>query len=444
MNGKFTRDITLTGLPTVQGEGDLTFRNSDGMGFLTSQLDANRNPVNDFYQITITEAVDTGTAVRIGSTGVAIDALAFSDNGTLYGIGQADATLYTIDPGTGATTAVGSLGVDMNSPVSGMAFVAGAQPGDPSRLVAAIDDRLFQIDVTTGAATPVKAEVYDFGIGSSISGLVAAPGAGAVGNMAARVAVGTGDNVGIGGFIIRGTPDKPVILRGIGPSLTKVPGALADPVIELFDSNGMSLEKNDNWMDSAEKATILSSGLAPGDPKESAIARTLPAGTYTVVLSGAGATSGIGLVEIYDADPGNGSRLGNISSRGFVSTGDKILIGGLIISGSGPQRVAVRALGPDLTGRGVANALADPSLDIRDANGTSVGSNDNFATANQTTELAANGLTPGDPRDSAFIRDFVPGNYTALVTGVGGTGVALVEFYNLTVDAPVNLAIQQP
>lgn len=433
ISGKVLRDIPI-GVTGLQGEGDLAFNPTTGTGYLASVFNATGQPTNDFYTFDVT----TGTSARLGTTGVAINAMKFDPSAsvpTLYAIGEGDvstaapfgaATLYTINIANGATSKVADLSVTPGSPIGAMAFTPSGV------LYASIDDRLYTVDKTNGTATPVSASVLDFSF-SSVSGLVFAPGAGTVGNMAARVAVGVNDNVGIGGFIIRGTPAKTVVLRGVGPSLNTLTGTLVDPLIELFDSTGKSIAMNNDFGDNnaTDAAKIASFGLTPKNSKESALIRTLDAGAYTVKLRGADGGSGLGLVEIYDVDLGNGSRLANISSRGLVTSGNSILIGGLIVSGSGSQRVVVRAVGPDLK---VPNPLQNPSLDIRDANGASVGTNDDFGTGGQTVELATNGLTPGDPRDSALIRDLKPGAYTALVTGVNSTGLALVEFYNLTND----------
>jgi len=426
VSGKIIRDIDI-GVSSLIGEGDLAFRSSDGQGFLTSALNKNSpafTPVNDIYTFNI----DTGVTVRIGTTGVAINALAFDANGTLYGLGKGDATLYTINQVNGAATPVGDLGVVNNNPFGGMAFRADGV------LFASIDDRLYTINKTSGAATPVSQTVLDFDF-SSMSGLTFAPGAASIGNMSSRVAVGSGDNVAIAGFIVRGAPVKKVLLRGIGPSLTMVPGNLPDPVLELFNGQGVSIVRNDNWRDSLQANAIAATGLAPMNDKESAILQMLGDGNYTAVLSGAGGATGIGLAEIYDLELGSGSKLANLSTRGFVQTGDKILIGGVIVSGSAAQHVVVRAIGPDLSNFKVPTPLQNPFLQILDANGNQAGVNDNYRDAGQTTELAQVGLTPGDDRDAAIIIDLSPGNYTALVTGVSNsTGNALVEVYNLSTN----------
>lgn len=435
IDGTFTREINI-GTTGLQGEGDLAFRPADGVGFLVSALNSSSQPTNDFYTFTIDDTTNVGASVRLGTTGVPIDALAFDANGTLYGIGQADATLYTINQTTGQATAVGSLGIPANSPIAGMTFSPASSGSPNGDLYAAIDDRLYLINTTTGAATPVSGTVLNFDpFISSVSGLAFAQGAGTLGNVSARINVGVDENVGIIGFIIRGTATKQVVIRGIGPSLTKVPGALADPMIELFNSQGISIAQNDDYMSAQNEDQIQSFGLAPGNPKESALIEMLPPGTYTAILSGVNRTTGIGLLELYDVNSGNGSRLANLSARGMVAPGDQSLIGGLIVSGSGEQRVVVRAIGPDLASRGISNPLADPMLTVYDQNGVVIKSNDNYMTDPDAAEISSQGLQPGSNLDAATIVTVDPGSYTVVVQGSGntnGTGVALVETYNLT------------
>ena len=134
------------------------------------------------------------------------------------------------------------------------------------------------------------------------------------------------------------------------------------------------------------------------------------------------------------------ARLGNISTRAFVQTGDNVMIGGFIVQGSQPKRVIIRAIGPELTQFGVPDALANPTLELHDGMGALIASNNTWLhtiiggiiTSNQVGEIQASGHAPGDPRESAIIADLPAGNYTAIVRGVNNTtGVALVEVYNL-------------
>jgi hypothetical protein len=252
-------------------------------------------------------------------------------------------------------------------------------------------------------------------------------------NISTRLNVGTGDNVMIGGFIIRGNEPKKVIIRGIGPSLTAfgVQGALADPVLELHDGSGTIIATNDNWKDT-QQADIQASGRAPSDDLESAIIATLVPGSYTAIVSGKNSTTGVGLVEGYDLQTSSDSILFNISTRGFVGIDDNVMIGGFVIGNNGGSaNILVRAIGPSLTNFGVANAMQDPTLELHDGSGAIIASNDNWKDTQQT-EIQATGLAPTDDAESAILASLAPGNYTAIVRGKNSTtGVALVEGYHL-------------
>lgn len=254
-------------------------------------------------------------------------------------------------------------------------------------------------------------------------------------NISGRAQVGTGDNVLIAGFIIHGTASKRVVLRALGPSLQvngmPVPGILQNPVLELHDKNGALIASNDDWATDPNASEVQAAGLAPSNSHEAALARTLAPDFYTVIVRGANNTTGIGLAEVYDLSQPPTSTVANISSRGFVGTGDDVLIGGIIVTGLAPQSVLFRAIGPDLASAGVANALADPMLELHDVNGTLIASNDSWK-SNQQAQIQTTGLAPGDDRDAAILLTLAPGDYTAIVRGSGGTtGVALVEAYAL-------------
>jgi uncharacterized repeat protein (TIGR03803 family) len=259
-------------------------------------------------------------------------------------------------------------------------------------------------------------------------------------NLATRMKVGTGNNVSIGGFIITGNVAKKVILRGIGPSLP-VTGKLDNPMLELRDAAGTIIGRNDNWRVSQpggvvtgdQSAAIKASGLAPLDDRESALIATLQPGNYTAIVSGTQGTTGIGLVEIYDLDAEADATLANISTRGFADTGDNVLIGGFITDGSsyGLSKLIVRALGPSLAQFGVDSPLNNPSLSVYDQNGNRQAANGDWQNGNQP-EIISAGLAPKDAHESAVYLVLPAGNYTAVVSGEdGGTGVALVETYNL-------------
>ena len=269
------------------------------------------------------------------------------------------------------------------------------------------------------------------------------PPPGSLANISTRLPVGTGDNVLIAGFIVQGSAPKKVIIVAAGPSLTQfgVPNALANPQLELHDASS-TIGTNDDWqttqiggvITSDQAAAIQSSGLAPSNAAESAIIATLSPGRYSAIVRGADSTTGVGIAAVYDLSQDNGATLANISTRGFVDTGDGVMIGGIIVGGGvgANGRVVVRAIGPSLTAFGVPGALQDPTLELDNANGTAVSTNDDWQLSPDADEIRNRNLGPGDPHESAVAASVTTGNYTAIVRGKGGTtGVALVEVYNV-------------
>jgi hypothetical protein len=253
-------------------------------------------------------------------------------------------------------------------------------------------------------------------------------------NLSTRMRVETGDNAGIGGFIISGTAPKHVLLRALGPSITGVPGVLADPVLELHGPAGFTTVTNNNWQDDpVQKAAILATGIAPTNNLEAAIDATLNPGAYTGVVRGNGGTSGIALVEVYDLSQAVTAKLANISTRALVGTGNDIVIAGFILgNNSGQTRIVLRGIGGSLTLFGIPNALANPTLELRDSNAALVASNDNWQDdPAQAAELTAAGLAPSNASESGIAITLGPGLYTALLAGQGNTtGVGVVEVFD--------------
>jgi hypothetical protein len=246
-------------------------------------------------------------------------------------------------------------------------------------------------------------------------------------NISTRSAVGTGENVMIGGFIITGTQAKKIVIRAIGPSLP-LPDKMLDPTLELHDSTGSVIGFNDNWGQNANSQEIALSGFAPTNPSESALLVTLAPGAYTAILRGANQTIGTAVVETYDLDPAANSKLANISTRAWVQTGDNVLIGGLIVMGQASADVIVRAIGPSLP---VAGAMVDPTLDLRDGNGAPLAFNDNWRSTQQSA-ISATALQPTRDAEAAILISLPPGAYTAIVRGANTmTGVAVIEVYHL-------------
>jgi hypothetical protein len=257
--------------------------------------------------------------------------------------------------------------------------------------------------------------------------------------------VQTGDGVLIAGFILTGTDPKQVIVRGLGPTLGQppfnVPNALQNPVLELHLPT--SVITNDDWQSAANANQIPTSPVdyRPPNSLESAILITLQPGAYTAIMSGKNSTTGNGLVEVYDLATSTFSQLTNVSTRGFVGTGDNRMIGGFITSGgNGSTQVVVRGLGPTLGQPpfNVPNVLADPALTLVDRNGNIVGSNNNWkdkpgqAAAIQAASCSGSTCAPPNDLEAAILITVPPGNYTAILEGNGGgTGIGLVEVYKL-------------
>lgn len=235
------------------------------------------------------------------------------------------------------------------------------------------------------------------------------------------------------GFIITGDEPKSVMVRGLGPTLTKagVANPLADPVLELFNSARELVLSNDNWKDS-QRPAIEATTIPPENDAEAAIVASLQPGAYTAVMRGKDGGVGVGLVEAYDVSQRARAKLANISTRGFVQTGQDVMIGGFILGGGGEgqlRRVVLRAIGPSLAQAGIANALPDPTLQLFNGSGTMISSNDDWK-SDQRAELEETGIPPSDDREAAILATLPDGLYTAVVRDrSGGTGVGLVELY---------------
>ncbi len=261
-------------------------------------------------------------------------------------------------------------------------------------------------------------------------------------NISTRANVGTNDNVLIDGFIITGTDPKLVVFRALGPSLTlqNLSGVLADPFLELHDSTGATIATNDNWMDLSpgDQMVLTDNNLAPADNAESALVMTLNPGNYTAIVRGVNNTTGIALVEAYDLDDGaTDSKFANISTRGSVSSGDDVMIGGFIVGGGGGgfSQFIVRGLGPSLVSQGVTGVLPDPMIEVHNGNGDLLDSNDNWMDDPNMQTIIDNGLAPSDASESALYEVLAPGPYTVILSGGSGataaTGVGLVEAYDI-------------
>ena len=190
---------------------------------------------------------------------------------------------------------------------------------------------------------------------------------------------------------------------------------------------GSNITVNDNWA-LAVNAAQIPTNLRPADPRESAILTGLAPGSYTAIESGKSGATGKGRLEVYDVHSVASSQLANISTRGFVGTGNEV-IGGHIVRG-GAYPVLVRALGPSLAPFGIVDLLTDPTIELRDANGVLVAANDNWKQIQQTA-IQATGLQPPNDADAAISTILPSGAFTAIVRGAhGGSGIVLLEVYN--------------
>jgi uncharacterized delta-60 repeat protein len=368
--------------------------------FSNGSLDSGFNPVPDNWVQSL--AVEPDDRILVGGFFTAVNSVSRSCIARLNTNGSVDATF---DPGFGC---LGSLTNDATQ-------------------VRSIALQLFGRVLAGGVFTS-----YDNSLRNNVVRLF--DGSASFQNLSARAHIFTGEQILIVGFIIGGSENKMVLIRGLGPSLAAfgVPTPLADPTLSLYDHSATLIASNDNWKDT-QQAQIQATGLAPSNDLESAILATLAPGSYTAFLQGKGATTGIGLGEIYDVDPSANARATNLSARGFVGAGNDVLIGGLIIGGptGSLQRVLIRALGPSLGSGGVTNPLGNPILSLRNANGNVIATNDNWQDSQQA-DIAATGKAPPSLKESAILALLAPGNYTAIVTGKNGTtGVGLIEFYSL-------------
>ena len=368
-----------------------------------------------------------GTAFKVTPAGVRNTIYRFeasNGSGPSQLIASTDGNVYGTTQDGGIPQAGSIFGINPAGQVSAYVFDGAATGGHPSQLFEGEEHNLYGATAMGGAYNMGTVFRLNMTLPRNLL------------NISTRLQVLTGDKVLIGGFIITGTDPKKVIVRGIGPSLTGVGVSLQDPMLELHQGSS-TLAMNDDWKEN--QALVEATGLQPTNDLESAIVATLPPGAYTAILKGKNNGAGVGIVEVYDLNQAVNSKLANISTRGFVDTGNNVMIGGLIVSGGfagGSARVIVRAIGPSLSASGIQGALQDPNLEVHDASGTTVASNDNWKTrpdgTSQQGEVEATGIPPTNDLESALVQTLGPGNYTTIVRGTGTTtGIAVVEAYTL-------------
>ena len=339
-------------------------------------------------------------------------------------IASSDGNIYGTTQDGGIPQAGSIFGINPTGQVTAYIFDGTDTGGHPSQVFEGEQHNLYGVTATGGA--------FDHG---TVFRLNMAPPRNLL-NISTRMEVLTDDKVLIGGFIISGTDPKRVIIRGIGPSLPGVGATLQDPTLELHQGS-TTIAYNDDWR--ANQVEVEATGIPPTNDLESAIVATLNPGQYTAILKGKNNGTGVGVVEVYDLNQTADSRLANISTRGYVDTGNNVMIGGLIVSGGGAggtARVLVRAIGPSLSALGLQGLLQDPSLELHDSNGATIDSNDNWKIrsdgGSQQPEIEATGIPPTNDLESALVQTLAPGNYTTIVRGTSNTtGIAVVEAYTL-------------
>ncbi len=265
-------------------------------------------------------------------------------------------------------------------------------------------------------------------------------------NISTRGLVGDGEKALIAGFVIAGSQSKSVLVRASGPALAAygVSGTMGDPVLSLYRGSDNILG-NDNWGASPDATLIASAALRLGafaqsaGSRDAALLTSLTPGTYSAqVTRASGSSTGVALVEVYDASNAPGAeaqKVINISTRGEVGSGDQVLIAGFVVSGNAPKKVLIRAVGPTLSGYGVAGTLADPFVKLFRGD-TLITSNDDWSTGGTPVSDAAAQIgafpLPADSKDAALLITLAPGTYSAQVSGVGNTtGIALIEVYEV-------------
>jgi sugar lactone lactonase YvrE len=267
-------------------------------------------------------------------------------------------------------------------------------------------------------------------------------------NIATRGVVDGGANAMISGFVVTGSTPKQILVRAAGPALRSfgVAEALASPTLTLYNGAGQPMAWNTGWANAAQAPAVAAAAAQVGafpfaaGSADSALLLTLPPGAYTAHVTSPTGTSGIALLEAYDAEPlaGAGSRAVNISTRGQVGTGAHQLIAGVVIKGASTRRVLIRAVGPSLAQFGISDALAEPQLRVYTEDGwlhSTVGAWSERADADEiaaASRIAGAFALPEGSRDAAFVTTLAPRSYTVQVSGVNNTtGTAIVEVYDL-------------
>ena len=434
---------------TVDEEGRFTFTSTVTAA---AGVAADRLPSADTPGTAAAELVFTGTiapdGTLAGSAGTLTLAATRSAEGATQGfagyyeagsggssartftiIGSSGQALVLVQTATGVDAGVGSVGAAGNVTVTTAA----------GQTVAA----------TVSAITKaVTATVTDSkGVGTAYAGTsdnTAVLAAQRLANLSTRARAGTGEQVVIAGFVINGDESKSVLIRAVGPALTAfgVDGVLAAPKLDLYRGSTV-IATNTGWSRAANAAEIAAAAARSGafafadGSADSALLTTLPPGAYTAIISSATNAAGVALAEVYDLSNAAGPKLVNLATRAVAGTASDTLIAGVVVTGTAPKRVLIRAAGPALTAFGLNGVLARPKLELFSGS-TVIAQNTGWSTSADAAGIAQAATQagafafPAGSADSALLINLAPGAYTAQVSGVGGTtGVALVEVYEV-------------
>lgn len=268
-------------------------------------------------------------------------------------------------------------------------------------------------------------------------------------NLSARAIAGTGEDALILGFVVKGSQSTDLLLRSIGPGLQRfnLQGTLDNPRLRVANARGAAITENDDWNEAstammggtvATAAAMSDVGafpLAVGSRDSAVILPQSGDGAYSALVSSDTNTPGLVLNEIYAASEGQ-QRLLNLSARARISSGNNVLIGGFVVSGTKPLNLLIRVAGPTLAGNGIAKPLMNPKLTLHNANGNEIGNNDHWGASPQATEIrrvtnliGAFALNEGS-NDAAMFVSLAPGVYSAQASSAdGSSGIALLEIY---------------
>jgi sugar lactone lactonase YvrE len=386
------------------------------------------------------------------------EGLAISPSGTLYLAGGLNRTLFTatLQPGSGpeitlvgaprsiavavggsAAFAVAATGPQLNYqwlkngvPIAGAIYSSLLIPA-----AAATDAAMYSVQVGNGAGS-VTATAVPLSLTSTAD-------LGRIINLSVLTGAGTPSQPLTVGFSIGGTAGatKPVVIRGVGPTLAdfSVPSPVPDPEITLFNSSSQALIANRRWGGGSDLIAAFAAVGAfalPASSLDAALLQSLSPGSYSVQVTSVSGTAGEALAELYDSAPGadSAARLENISVLNQAGNGANLLTAGFVIAGSSEQTVLIRGIGPALTAFNVAQPLPDPQLTVYDQQQQIVAVNRFWAgdpaLVALFTQVGAFRLADPNSDDAALVVSLQPGSYTVQLGSAGDSiGPALIEVY---------------